>query len=258
MAAKKIIDMHFHCLSAPDLEQDYIWLDNHKEKINQGLKILTKNNIEKALVYILDVRAYKIKLNNPRLVFALMVDFRKKNLKQIIKQAKEAGYKGVKILINEQKVISADYNKILAMAKEIEKQKMFLTICSSFGGLGLYKYDALSLAAFLLNKGFKESLILAHAGGAKIKEAILLADSAPNVYLDTSFTVNYWQGSSVIGDLAYAVNRFPKRVFYGSDSPYIKMNEAYKASIQMTKKISKKVRDDFFYNNAKSFLKKYE
>lgn len=258
METKKIIDMHFHCLAKPNLESEFVWYDNFSKRINEGLTILDENKIVKALAYVLDERACRGIFKQTKIIFALMIDFRKKNVSEAVRCAKRAGFKGVKILTNEQAVVESDYSNILKLAREVEKQNMFLTICTAFGGLRIYQHDALALAAYLLDNGFKESLILAHAGSSRIKDAILLADSSPNVYLDTSFTVNYWRGSSVIDDLRYAVNRFPSRVFYGSDSPYIKMDEAYGASREMIKKLPQKIIDDFFYNNAKNFLKKYE
>lgn len=137
---------------------------------------------------------------------------------------------------------------------------MFLTICSTFGGRDPYDYDALALVSFLLQKNYRAPMILAHAGGSRIKDAILIADSSPNVYLESSFTVSYWRGSSVIEDLAWGIKKLPNRFFFGSDYPNVAFSQAKEDALKMlnSNKIPKKLQNDFFYNNSFNFLKKYE
>lgn len=260
MEVKKMIDMHLHLSNELDLKLDNFWSNKkYRENINNAEKKFKKLKLNKALVYVLEERAINCKLNDSQyFVFSLVIDFRSKDAIKKVKKAKMSGFKGIKILTNEQGVMKRDYPMVLKLAQEVERQGMFLTICSAFGGLTLYKYNALALTAYILEAGYKAPLILAHAGGSRIKEAILITDSAPNVYLDTSFTTSYWCQSSVIDDLIYALKKFPNRIFYGSDSPYINMESAKNDSMIMVKGLSKQLQNNFFFNNANNFLKKYE
>lgn len=256
----KIIDMHTHCLKKADLKAEFLWFDKlYKQKIQQHVRFLKKNKIDKALVYLLDEKAIAMDCRPySNLTVALLIDFRKPSAVNFVKKAKQAGFKGIKILTSEQRVEEKDYDFILKVANEIEKQKMFLTICATFGGEDPYGYDALALARYLLRNGYQAPLILAHAGGSRIKEAVLIADTAPNVYFDTSFTTTYWSGSTVMEDLVFAIKKFPNRFFFGSDSPNVGLAQAKKDSLKMLDGASEKIKNDFFYNNAFNFLKKYE
>jgi len=256
----KIIDAHTHCLETADLKAEFKWFDNNfDKKVRRHVDYLRHNKINKAVVYILDENAFAMNCRlYQNLIFALLIDFRQLRALDNIRKAKNSGFKGIKILTYEQQVEKKDYQLILKIAREIEKQKMFLTICATFGGADPYQYDALALARYLLQKGYQADMVLAHSGGSRIKEAALIAGSSPNVYFDTSFTTAYWRGSSVISDLAGAINEFPSRYFFGSDSPNIKFTQAKRDSLALLKGSTLRIKNNFFYNNAFNFLKKYE
>jgi len=256
----KIIDSHAHCISKPELKADLFWFDqNYKNKIDNYLNTFKKNNLEKAIIYLLDEKALSIKCNNyTKLVFGLAINFRSPGFQSRVIKAKQNGFKSIKILTYEQKIVKKDYAAILSMAKVVEKQNMFLTICATFGGDDPYRHDALALARFLLKNGYRGSLILAHAGGSRIKEALLFAEAYPNVYFDTSFTTTFWRRSTVISDLSWGIKKYPNRFFFGSDSPYIGFLEAKKDAIEMLKPLSLNLRKKYFYTNIKDFLKQYE
>ena len=73
----------------------------------------------------------------------------------------------------------------------------------------------------------KATIIMAHAGGLRVLDAVLVAKACPNVMLDISFTPHYYAGSSVMQDLVYAINKVGAgRIIYGSDYPDIPLNVA--------------------------------
>lgn len=258
--APKIIDMHAHCPERPGLDAEYtIFDEGYYSRLAAYSKQMQKNAIVRSLVYILDCRAVASRrANYPGLALAILIDFRKKNAIDFIRSAKKSGFIGFKILTYEQKVTVKDYRSILMIARAIEKQDMFLTICSTFGSKYMYDHDALRLAAYLIQQGYKAPLILAHAGGSRVREAFLIADDAPNVYLDTSFTLSYWRGSSVIDDIAYVVHRLPGRVFFGSDAPNISLNQAIDDARQIKSLVSEQQWNNYLFTNALTFIKKYE
>lgn len=63
-------------------------------------------------------------------------------------------------------------------------------------------------------------IIWAHMGGHHVIDFMMLAKRLPNVYFDFSYSLLYYQNSSVPYDMVYAMRsmRF-KRIFYGSDYP---------------------------------------
>lgn len=62
-------------------------------------------------------------------------------------------------------------------------------------------------------------MVLAHACAPQVLGAYTVVKANPNVYLDVSFSVLYYAGSSVETDLAFISDRIDRFVLYGSDFP---------------------------------------
>jgi predicted TIM-barrel fold metal-dependent hydrolase len=70
-------------------------------------------------------------------------------------------------------------------------------------------------------------IVLAHGGGAKIHEAFLTAETFENIYLDTSFSLPYWSGSSVEEDFAFAMREMDlDRWVWGTDIPFANVHDS--------------------------------
>lgn len=64
------------------------------------------------------------------------------------------------------------------------------------------------------------TIIMAHAGGIRLYDAMMVAKSNRNVLLDLSFSLLYFRGSSLHSDLAYVIPSVGAgRFLYGSDHP---------------------------------------
>ncbi|MDO9117211.1 MAG: amidohydrolase family protein [Nitrospira sp.] len=63
-------------------------------------------------------------------------------------------------------------------------------------------------------------IIWAHMGGHHVMDFMMLAKRLPNVYFDISYSLLYYQMSSIPGDMIYAMRSMKfDRIFYGSDYP---------------------------------------
>ncbi len=63
-------------------------------------------------------------------------------------------------------------------------------------------------------------IIWAHMGGHRVLDMLMLAKRLPNVYMDMSYSLLYYRGSSVPKDMVYAMRSMKfRRIFYGSDYP---------------------------------------
>ncbi len=106
---------------------------------------------------------------------------------------------------------------------------MFVILCTAYGSRKIYSHQSLPLAAAVAAE-VDCPVVLAHCGGAKIVEAMLLADAYANIFLETSFTLPYWMGSSVETDIAFAIRKLgPERWLFGSDAPFVPMGNALAA-----------------------------
>ena len=68
--------------------------------------------------------------------------------------------------------------------------------------------------------------ILAHAGGPDILRLAYVIRHCPNAFLDLSFTLSRYLGSSVEKDIKYLMRTFEKRLIFGSDFPEISQVQA--------------------------------
>lgn len=74
--------------------------------------------------------------------------------------------------------------------------------------------------ALLAKRCPQTRIIIAHMGGHYVLDFMMLAKRLPNVYFDFSYSLLYYQTSSVPGDMVYAMRSMKfERIFYGSDYP---------------------------------------
>ena len=157
-----------------------------------------------------------------RAVFTQLVDFRKAPSPRKLAAARALGLRGIKFHAYVQKITPADWPTALKWAKAAVAERLFICIDASYGTAGMYEYDNLRFAAWLAGQVTEVPLIILHSGGLRAMEALLLADSCANVWLETSFSLPYYLGTRVEQDLADVYKkREGERVLYASDHPYI-------------------------------------
>ena len=163
----------------------------------------------------------------PGSLFTILCDFRKVNKLDYLKKIKDLGFHFIKFHSYVQKIHESDYNEVLECALIAESLNLGICIDTSFGTINMYKYDNLKLTSYLLCTIIKAPIILLHSGGLRVLEAMLLADQNTNVYLETSLSLDYYEGSNLINDFAFAYNKIGyDRVLYASDYPYQNMNDS--------------------------------
>jgi len=139
----------------------------------------------------------------------------------MVKQARKAGFRGLTFHSYLQRIQTEGYPLIAELAVEGDRAGMFTGLCTAFGSREIYTYHSLPLAAEVV-KQCEGPVILYHCGGARILEAMLLAEAWPNLYLETSFSLSYWLGSTIETDQAFAMRKIGcKRFLFGSDAPFI-------------------------------------
>jgi predicted TIM-barrel fold metal-dependent hydrolase len=74
----------------------------------------------------------------------------------------------------------------------------------------------------------KAHIIVAHMGGVRILDALILARTSYTIYLDLSLIYAVYRGSHIEQDIFYAIRRIgPDRCLYGSDYPDVGMTQSY-------------------------------
>ena len=87
---------------------------------------------------------------------------------------------------------------------------------------------------------------------------MMLAKRLPNVYMDISYSLLYYRGSSVVDNLLYAMRsmRFD-RIFYGSDYPDRSIKDSLDLSLKilLEKGLTNEELDKILSVNAINFFK---
>jgi uncharacterized protein len=194
----------------------------------------------------------------PNSSFTLLFDFRNKAFAENITIAKRLGVKFIKFHCYTQRILETEFIQILECCKLAQDIGLGICIDASFGTTGLYKYDNLKLAAYLAENITKAPIILLHSGGARVFDAMLIADLCPNVYLETSLSLDFYKDSSIMQDFAFAYKKIGlHRVLYASDYPYKKVDGAINDIINLCDMygISDVDKENILYNNAIKLLK---
>lgn len=100
-------------------------------------------------------------------------------------------------------------------------------------------------------------IAIGHSGGHRILDALMVAKYFKNIYLDLSYTLLYYRDSSVIKDIAYAIeNMKAERIFWGSDYPDRGYEETVNLSMKEFEKmgLSGRLLKPVLTSNAEIFL----
>jgi uncharacterized protein len=189
--------------------------------------------------------------------YTALIDFRRNDLLEYLEKVRSAGVRCIKFHCYVQKISDADYTLIYRAVKYAETHKMIICIDTSFGTSKMYHYDNMKLACFVADITSGTPIILLHSGGLRTFEAMLLAEEKKNVFLETSFSLPYYLGSSLESDFAFVYKKLGShRIIYGSDSPYIQSDE----SIGIHQNFFEKYRftdsqnEEIMYSNAINLL----
>jgi uncharacterized protein len=187
-----------------------------------------------------DLSRFKIGLKEHFKKFMLtsLVDFRKKNIKEYLANAFDQGVNAIMFNSYLQKIEERDFEAVLTACRYAEERGRIVCVDGSYGTSKMFQYDNMKLACALADNITKVPIMIIHSGGYRVMEAFLLAADKKNVMLDTSFSLNYYLGSSLEKDYAFVYKKIgADRVVFGSDIPYVEF--------------------DAVFNEQKSFFNKY-
>lgn len=156
-----------------------------------------------------------------------------------------------------QQLDSTKYNKLVEVCSEIQRYNLPICIDTSYGSNDMYKIKPLEIACILAKEIKNIPIILLHSGGLKCMEAMLLVLSNDNVFLETSFTYNYYYKSNISIDLKYIYNKIgPNKIIYGSDRPYVNYKDQLFQIKNLFKELNfekKEIEKIFFKNSIELF-----
>ena len=225
----------------------------HKETIEKcdGANLLLFNTS----LFVEDVKPFLNSVNTKfsDIKYTALINFRDLNIFDYIDNLVSCGVNAIMFNSYLQKISDSDFNTILRICEYASFKGLIICIDGSYGTSKMYTYDNLRLVCFLSDKITTTPIIIVHAGGARIIEAMLLAADKKNVWLDTSFSLVYYKESSIEQDFAYVIKKMNSRkVIFGSDNPYIRFDEALDTHLMFFEKFNftKTEIENILYNNS--------
>ena len=166
-----------------------------------------------------------------RYSLAVAVDFRRPDAAERLERARAAGVAALKFHPYLQGIVPADYERAAALSQQAERLGMYVMVCCSYGTRALERHDGVRLAARLAGE-VRCPIVMSHAGGRQVLDAMLVAADAPQVLLETSFSLPYYVGSSIETDFAFAMRKLgASRWMYGSDAPFVSVSESLRSTL---------------------------
>jgi len=161
----------------------------------------------------------------PHSCFTLLYNFNQDD--QNIHLVKKNKISFIKFHSYVQHIEETNFERILDVSLKAESLGLGICIDTSYGTTGLYKYDNLKLVAFLAERIKLVPIILLHSGGSRCIEALLIADMCENIFFETSLSLHYYEGSTLLKEFSFLYKKIGfDRVLFASDFPYQKTNEA--------------------------------
>lgn len=165
-------------------------------------------------------RLYSYASVEPRKGFACVRDLER--------LATEAPVRGLKLHPRRQGITRADLPVLRALARTAGTLHLPVLVDAFPYGRGALRDDSLELVEALADAAPSTNLIIAHMGGTRLLDALTLARTSYNIYLDISLTYAVFRSSHLAADFFYAIRRIgARRCLYGSDYPDVGLTEAY-------------------------------
>ena len=181
------------------------------------------------------------------------IDVHSKNIINEINEIKEIGFKGVKIhsRFNNLDLKSERFKFIL---KELDNLEMPLILCTYF----FQKQSRLYINPFELFELFetlnKTNILLAHGGVFDLLTYAELSKHFKNVYIDLSFTINKYKGSSLDHDIKYLFENFDQKLTIGSDYPDFDLVNTRERFDFFSKNLTTVKKENIAFANLEKFI----
>ena len=180
---------------------------------------------------------------------------------QIIEKLEEDVYnyklKGLKLHPRWQGFSYNDYFKVFRLVQKASQLNIPVLFDAFPYGSSALTNNILLLINDLAVDLPEAKIIIAHMGGYKLFDALMIAKSNNNIFLDISFTPLYFKDSSIEKDVFFAIKKLgSNRCIYGSDHPQIDLAESLNLARENFDKYSFSIREreDVFCNTIASLL----
>ncbi|MBM9501963.1 amidohydrolase family protein [Leptospira sp. 201903071] len=230
-----------------------VGLEKHVEQIRRanGINVLLFN----PNLHLEDIAEFRKKIESYFSKYSLtsLVDFRRADIEEYMEKLIASGSKAIMFNSYLQEISESDFISVLKVCEIAQKSNLIICVDGSYGTARMFDFDNLKLACYVADRIRKTPIVIVHSGGKRILDAALLALSNSNVWLDTSFSLPFYIGSSVESDFAFAYKKIGcERIVFGSDNPYCSFDTSVKVHLEFFEKhrFSQGQIENILYNNS--------
>lgn len=235
----RVTDFNVHLPPVPNLEHelDLKAFAAAESLVEIGAE-MQRNGVVDGNLMILDSdflrsgeHALVIKARSLGLRCTVMVDPRDEDAFDLVDTGAQLGIVAVKLHPYLLDLYDRDYPKAYGLAEHAAAKGLMIAIDCSYGTRRMYDISGVRLAIALADR-VQTPIIALHGGGPRVLDIMSLVLDSSNVYLDTSFSIPYWLGSSVEMDFAFAIRKIGvRRCLFGSDRPYIPQKDSIEQTL---------------------------
>lgn len=151
-----------------------------------------------------------------------MIDPRFDDAEDLVDRAAERGVDGIKFHPYFLRLEERDFPRAVRVAKRAEMHGLWIAVCNSYGTIDVQRIQPVRLLIAICREVRMVPVVSLHAGGARVLEVMSVAFDCDNLLLETSFSLPFWNDSSVEADFAFAMRKLgADRWLYGSDHPHV-------------------------------------
>lgn len=144
-------------------------------------------------------------------------------------QMGERDVRGLKLHPRRQGIRREHWPVVLELTRLAAARGVPVLVDSFPYGKGALRDDSLELIEAMSEAVPDARIIIAHLGGVRVLDALILARTSYTIYLDLSLTYWVYRGSSVETDVFYAIKRIgADRCLYGTDYPDVDLAQGYR------------------------------
>jgi predicted TIM-barrel fold metal-dependent hydrolase len=160
-------------------------------------------------------------------------------LAEIDRAVQHLGVRAIKLHPRLQGIRFEDLDTLIPIANHCAKAGVPLIVCSFCGGRELFRSRTLELCHELAASSPETALVMAHAGGHRPLDALMVLKANDNVHVDLSFSPLYFANSSVQADLEFLVRKAdPGRVLFGSDFPEVPLQASVAWLVELSGRLA--------------------
>lgn len=160
----------------------------------------------------------------------------KKAIKELEESMEKFNFKGLKLHSRLQKFALNDSRIIPVIQKASEFNIPILVDTFPYGS-GSIKHNLPLHLDGLASKVPDVKIIMAHMGGHRFLDAMIVALSNKNVYLELSYTLPFFQNSIFEKIIEFVIKKVgAHRVIYGSDHPEMPLKETFERTKEILNK----------------------